>query len=103
MAAARYLVKDVDRAIAFYTGHLGFKLDHRAAPAFASVSKGDLILRLSGPGSSGARPMPDARTRSCKRRECDFATRWRAARAEGRSRSKIRTAIRSSPSSRPSG
>lgn len=61
MAAVRYLVKDVDRSIAFYTGQLGFKLDLRAAPAFASVSKGDLILRLSGPGSSGARPMPDGR------------------------------------------
>ena len=61
MAAVRYLVKDVDRSIAFYTGQLGFKLDHRAAPAFASVSKGDLTLRLSGPGSSGARPMPDGR------------------------------------------
>jgi glyoxylase I family protein len=62
MAAVRYLVKDVDRSIAFYTARLGFRLDHRAAPAFASVSKGDLILRLSGPGSSGARPMPDGRT-----------------------------------------
>ena len=61
MAAVRYLVKDVDRSIAFYTGQLGFKLDMRAAPAFASVSKGDLVLRLSGPGSSGARPMPDGR------------------------------------------
>jgi len=61
VAAVRYLVKDVDRSIAFYTEHLGFKLDHRAGPAFASVSKGDLILRLSGPGSSGARPMPDGR------------------------------------------
>ncbi len=62
MAAVRYLVKDVDRSIAFYTKHLGFKLDHRAGPAFASVSKGDLIVRLSGPGSSGARPMPDGRS-----------------------------------------
>jgi glyoxylase I family protein len=61
MAAIRYLVKDVERSINFYTEHLGFKLDHRAGPAFASVSKGDLILRLSGPGSSGARPMPDGR------------------------------------------
>jgi glyoxylase I family protein len=56
MAAIRYLTKDVARSIAFYTEHLGFKLDHRAGPAFASVSKGDLILWLSGPGSSGARP-----------------------------------------------
>jgi glyoxylase I family protein len=61
MAAVRYLVQDVDRSIAFYTGHLGFTLQHRAAPAFASVSKGDLVLRLSGPGSSGARAMPDGR------------------------------------------
>ena len=61
MAAIRYLVTDVDRSIAFYTEHLGFKLDRRAGPAFASVSKDDLILRLSGPGSSGARPMPDGR------------------------------------------
>jgi glyoxylase I family protein len=61
MAAIRYLVNDVDRAIAFYTEHLGFTLERRAAPAFASVTKGDLTLRLSGPGSSGARPMPDGR------------------------------------------
>ena len=55
-------VGDMDRSIAFYTAHLGFKLERSAAPAFASVSKGDLIVRLSGPGSSGARPMPDGRT-----------------------------------------
>ena len=53
MAAIRYLTRDVDRSIAFYTEHLGFKLDHCAGSAFASVSKGDLILWLSGPGSSG--------------------------------------------------
>ena len=61
MAAIQYLVMDVDRSIAFYTGHLGFKLTHRAGPAFASVAKGDLTLWLSGPGRSGARPMPDGR------------------------------------------
>jgi glyoxylase I family protein len=61
MAAIRYQDTDIDRSIAFYTEHLGFRLDHRAGPAFASVSKGDLVLRLSGPGSSGARPMPDGR------------------------------------------
>lgn len=61
MAAVRYLVKDVDRSIAFYTEHLGFRVEHSAAPAFASVSKGDLTVWLSGPGSSGARPMPDGR------------------------------------------
>jgi catechol 2,3-dioxygenase-like lactoylglutathione lyase family enzyme len=61
MASIRYLVKDVDRSIAFYTGHLGFKLVQQAGPAFASVSRDDLFLWLSGPQSSGARPMPDGR------------------------------------------
>ena len=61
IAAIRYLVGDVDRAIAFYTQSLGFQLERHMAPAFASVSKGDLTLWLSGPQSSGARPMPDGR------------------------------------------
>jgi catechol 2,3-dioxygenase-like lactoylglutathione lyase family enzyme len=61
MASIRYLVKDVDRSIAFYTGQLGFKLVQQAGPAFASVSRDDLTLWLSGPQSSGARPMPDGR------------------------------------------
>ena len=57
----RYQVKDVERAIAFYTENLGFKLEHQAGSAFAIVSIGDLSLFLSGPGSSGARPLPDGR------------------------------------------
>jgi catechol 2,3-dioxygenase-like lactoylglutathione lyase family enzyme len=61
MASIRYLVKAVDRSIAFYTGQLGFKLVQQAGPAFASVSRDDLTLWLSGPQSSGARPMPDGR------------------------------------------
>jgi glyoxylase I family protein len=61
-AAVRYQVKDVNRSIEFYTGRLGFKLDQQAGPAFAAVSKGNLRLLLSGPGSSGSRPMPDGRT-----------------------------------------
>lgn len=61
MASVKYLVKDVDRSIAFYTSHLGFKLVQQAGPAFASVSRDDLTLWLSGPQSSGARPMPDGR------------------------------------------
>jgi len=61
MASIRYLVKDVDRSIAFYTGCLGFKLVQQAGPAFASVSRDDLTLWLSGPQSSGARPMADGR------------------------------------------
>ena len=57
----RYQVKDVARSIAFYTQTLGFKLDHQNLPAFGQVSTGNLKLILSGPGTSGARPMPDGR------------------------------------------
>ncbi len=58
----RYLVKDVDRSVAFYTRHLGFKLEHQQGPAFARVSNGGLGLLLSGPQSSGARPLADGRS-----------------------------------------
>jgi glyoxylase I family protein len=58
----RYQVKDVARAAAFYTDHLGFKLEHQQLPAFASVSFGDFMLLLSGPGASGSRPMPGGRS-----------------------------------------
>ena len=61
MATVRYLVADVERSIAFYTQHLGFKLDQSMAPAFARVSKSDLTLWLAGPQSSAARAMPDGR------------------------------------------
>jgi len=54
-------VLDVDRAIAFYTEHLGFHVEQRAGAVFATVSRGQLHLLLSGPGSSGSRPMPDGR------------------------------------------
>jgi len=60
-AGIRYQVKDVARSVEFYTRHLGFKLEQQPAPAFASVSNGNLILWLSGPESSGSRPMPDGR------------------------------------------
>jgi glyoxylase I family protein len=58
----RYQVKDVDRSLTFYTKHLGFRVERQFAGApFASVSNGTLILWLSGPESSGARPLPDGR------------------------------------------
>jgi glyoxylase I family protein len=60
-AVVRYQVRDVDRAVAFYTRHLGFELTQRPGPVLAIVSRGHLHLILSGPGSSGARPMPDGR------------------------------------------
>jgi catechol 2,3-dioxygenase-like lactoylglutathione lyase family enzyme len=57
----RYMVDDVDAAVAFYTTHLGFTLRSNAAPAFADVTRGDLRLLLSGATSSAGRPMPDGR------------------------------------------
>ncbi len=53
----RYLVKDVERAIAFYTRRLGFTLKLERAPAFATVTLGALEILLSGPGASGSRPL----------------------------------------------
>ncbi len=55
----RYMVDDVEAAVAFYTRHLGFTLISETLPAFADVARGDLRLLLSGPSSSAGRPMPD--------------------------------------------
>ena len=55
----RYLVDDVDKALKFYTTHLGFKELTSFGPAFADVVRGNLRLLLSGPASSAARAMPD--------------------------------------------
>jgi len=57
----RYIVNDVDAAIAFYTTHLGFQLDMHPAPAFAMLSRGELRLVLSAPNSQagGGQAMPD--------------------------------------------
>ena len=55
----RYMVDNVDEAVAFYTKYLGFTVLSSAAPAFADVTRGDLRLLLSGPASSAGRPMPD--------------------------------------------
>ena len=55
----RYMVDDVEAAVAFYTQHLDFSVAMDAAPAFASVARGSLLLLLSGPTSSAGRPMPD--------------------------------------------
>jgi glyoxylase I family protein len=60
-AHVRYQVADIDRSLAFYAEQLGFEVRERVGKAFASVSLGRLRLILSGPGSSGARPMPDGR------------------------------------------
>ena len=57
----RYMVDDVENAVAFYTNHFGFELRSSAAPAFADVVRGNLRLLLSGRTSSAGRPMPDGR------------------------------------------
>jgi catechol 2,3-dioxygenase-like lactoylglutathione lyase family enzyme len=61
MVSVRYIVDDVEVSLAFYTTHLGFKPLTRALPAFADVARGDLRLLLSGPTSSGGRPLMDGR------------------------------------------
>jgi len=55
----RYMVSDVQAAVDWYAGHLGFTVQLNAAPAFASVERGPLRLLLSGRASSAGRPMPD--------------------------------------------
>lgn len=57
----RYIVHDVDAAIAFYCGHLGFREVMHPAAAFAMLSRGDLRLVLSAPGGGpgGGQAMPD--------------------------------------------
>jgi catechol 2,3-dioxygenase-like lactoylglutathione lyase family enzyme len=57
----RYMVDDVESAIAFYTKHFGFDVLNDYSPAFADLQRGNLRLLLSGPTSSAARPMPDGR------------------------------------------
>ena len=59
MVNVRYMVDDVEAAIAWYTKHLGFTLLSNHAPAFADVARESLRLLLSGPTSSAGRPMPD--------------------------------------------
>ena len=57
----RYIVNDVDAAIAFYCGHLGFHEDMHPAPAFAMLSRGALRLVLSAPNpnAGGGQAMAD--------------------------------------------
>jgi catechol 2,3-dioxygenase-like lactoylglutathione lyase family enzyme len=59
--SVRYIVRDVDAAIAFYRDNLGFTEVMHPAPAFAMLSLGDLRLVLSAPGAGpgGGQAMPD--------------------------------------------
>lgn len=58
LASVRYIVDDVDAAVAFYTDLLGFTVLSHPAPAFADVVRGRLRVLLSGPQSSGAGVTP---------------------------------------------
>ena len=62
-AAVRYMVDDVDAAIAFYAERLGFEVVMHPAPAFAMLARGDLRLLLSAPGGGpgGGAAMADGR------------------------------------------
>jgi catechol 2,3-dioxygenase-like lactoylglutathione lyase family enzyme len=64
IVSVRYIVHDVDAAIAFYTGRLGFTVEIHPAPGFARLARGALRLLLSAPTGPGgaAQPMPDGRT-----------------------------------------
>ena len=59
MVSVRYMVDDVEEAVAFYTKVLGFDLISHPGPPFADVKRGNLRLLLAGPASSAGRPMPD--------------------------------------------
>jgi catechol 2,3-dioxygenase-like lactoylglutathione lyase family enzyme len=60
--SVRYIVYDVEAAIAFYSQNLGFTVDLHPAPGFAMLSRGDLRLLLNAPGAGGAgQAMPDGR------------------------------------------
>jgi catechol 2,3-dioxygenase-like lactoylglutathione lyase family enzyme len=57
----RYIVNDVEAAMAFYCKQLGFQEVMHPAPAFAMLSRGDLRLVLSAPNPAGGggQSMPD--------------------------------------------
>jgi catechol 2,3-dioxygenase-like lactoylglutathione lyase family enzyme len=59
--SVRYMITDVPAAVAFYTGLLGFTVEHDASPAFVAVARDGVKLLLSGEGSSGKRLLDDGR------------------------------------------
>src|SRR5499426_1910721 len=62
VVSVRYIVDNLDAAIAFYTKHLDFRVEIHPAPGFASLSRGNLRLLLNEPGAGGAgQAMPDGR------------------------------------------
>ena len=64
MARVRFIVDDVEEAVAFYTSNLGFEIKQNFAPAIAILVHGDLTLLVSGPKASASKPMLDGTTPS---------------------------------------
>ena len=64
MVRVRYIVDDVEEAVAFYTSNLGFEIKQNFAPAIALLVYGDLTLLISGPKASASKPMLDGTTPS---------------------------------------
>ena len=59
MIRFRYIVDDVDQAVAFYTSHLGFRLEQQFGSALAILQRDGLHLLVAGPKAAASRPMPD--------------------------------------------
>ena len=64
MARVRYIVDNVEEAVAFYTSNLGFEIEQNFAPAIAILVHDDLTLLVSGPKASASKPMLDGTTPS---------------------------------------
>ncbi|MEE9135168.1 MAG: VOC family protein [Gammaproteobacteria bacterium] len=64
MARVRYIVDNVEEAVAFYTSNLGFEIEQNFAPAIAILGHGDLTVLVSGPKASASKPMLDGTTPS---------------------------------------
>ena len=98
--SVRYIVNDVDTAIAFYTQYLGFTEVMHPAPAFAMLSRGDLRLVLSapgGPGRAAVRRCPTARAGAGRLEPLlDRGHRPRGARREAQTRAVSGSATTSS-------
>jgi catechol 2,3-dioxygenase-like lactoylglutathione lyase family enzyme len=61
MTTVRYMVNDVDAAVAFYTKHLDFAVKQQFGPNMAILARDGLTLWVAGPNASASRPMPDGR------------------------------------------
>ena len=98
----RYMVDDVDKAIAFYTKLLDFEVLTSFPPAFADVKRGNLRLLLSGPTSSAGRPMADGAKPGPGRLEPHSPPRRRH-RSRGRTTPRRRRAFRNDIVTGPGG